>query len=156
MKIELDSLEETRDLGRRLGRTAQPGDIITLAGGLGAGKTTLAQSIGRGLEVPPSFYITSPTFNLLQEYPGRLPFYHIDLYRLTTEDEFEDLGFEEYIYGEGLTVIEWPDRLGDLMPADRLDIKLTTKSETARSAELISHGSYLLPDIIRDLAETKS
>ncbi|MFP3984221.1 MAG: tRNA (adenosine(37)-N6)-threonylcarbamoyltransferase complex ATPase subunit type 1 TsaE [Desulfurivibrionaceae bacterium] len=155
MKIELYSLDKTGDLGCRLGRTARPGDIITLAGDLGAGKTTLTQFIGRGLEVPSSYYITSPTFNLLQEYPGRLPFYHIDLYRLTTVDEFEDLGFEEYMYGEGLTVIEWPDRLGGLMPADRLEIELTIKSETARSAELICHGTYLLPDLIRELAEPK-
>ncbi len=151
MKIELESLEATLELGEKIGSSARPGDIITLTGGLGTGKTTLTQFIGRGLAVPPTLYITSPTFTLLQEYPGRLPLYHLDLYRLSTMEEFEDLGFEEYLYGQGLAVIEWPDRLGELMPADRLDIVLTMESETRRLAELTCHGEYILPDLINNL-----
>lgn len=150
LKIELASLEETGELGRIIGRNARPGDIITLAGDLGAGKTTLTQYIGRGLGVPSSYYITSPTFNLLQEYPGRLPLYHMDLYRLASVEEFEDLGFEEYLYDKGLTVIEWPDRLSYLTPADRLEIILIIRSESGRSAELNCHGNYSLPAVIRN------
>jgi tRNA threonylcarbamoyladenosine biosynthesis protein TsaE len=136
----LPSLEETCAFGMAIGALAAPGDIITLTGSLGAGKTTLTQAIGRGLAVPDSFYITSPTFSLLHEYPGRIPLYHMDLYRLTSEEEIEELGFEEYLYGPGLTVIEWPERLGSLMPEERLDIELRFAGETARTAKLTAFG----------------
>ena len=139
-RITLSSLEETLALGRHLGVVAQAGDIFTLAGDLGAGKTTLTQAIGRGLEVPPEYYITSPTFSLLHEYPGRIPLYHMDLYRLSGEDEFMDLGFEEYIYGGGLTVIEWPDRLGSLLPESRLHLVLTIIDDNARIIEVSALG----------------
>jgi len=139
--IILASLSQTLAFGQQLGRTACPGDIITLGGGLGAGKTTLTQAIGEGLGVPQEYYITSPTFGLLHEYPGRLPLYHMDLYRLAGEEEIEALGFEDYLYGKGLCVIEWPERLGDLMPADRLHIDLAFDSESTRSAVLTMHGA---------------
>jgi tRNA threonylcarbamoyladenosine biosynthesis protein TsaE len=138
--ISLPDLHTTLALGRYLGETARPGEVITLAGSLGAGKTTLTQAIGQGLQVPPSCYITSPTFSLLHEYGGRLPLYHLDLYRLSDETEIEDLGLLEYLYGPGLTVIEWPDRLGSLMPEERLHIELSMLSETARLAEVTAHG----------------
>jgi len=138
--IPLPDLRTTLALGRYLGETARPGEVITLAGTLGAGKTTLTQAIGQGLEVPESCYITSPTFSLLHEYPGRLPLYHLDLYRLSDETEIEDLGLLEYLYGAGLSVIEWPDRLGSLMPEERLHIELILLSETERLAELTAHG----------------
>jgi len=137
--LVLTSLEDTARLGEWLGGIAKAGDIITLAGDLGAGKTTLTQSIGRGLQVPPACYITSPTFSLLHEYPGRLPLYHMDLYRLTC-DEIIDLGFEDYLYGEGLSVVEWPDRLEEIMPRDRLQIELELTSETTRTAHLTWQG----------------
>jgi len=139
--VKLASLAETLKFGRHLGRQARPGHVFTLTGDLGAGKTTLTQAIGQGLEVPGTCYITSPTFSLLHEYPGRIPLYHMDLYRLAGEEEMEELGFEDYIYGEGLTVIEWPDRLGTLMPEDRLDIELSIVSETAREVILTAYGS---------------
>ena len=139
VRIRLPSLAETTALGRRLGESARPGDIITLDGTLGAGKTTLTQAIGQGLGVPDSCYITSPTFALLHEYPGRLPLYHLDLYRLA-EEELDELGLEDYLYGEGLTVIEWPDRLGSYLPAERLHIELRLETETERLAELTAHG----------------
>lgn len=140
LSISLSDLAVTSTLGRYLGETARPGEVITLGGSLGAGKTTLTQAIGQGLLVPPSCYITSPTFSLLHEYPGRLPLYHLDLYRLSDETEIEDLGVLEYLYGTGLSVIEWPDRLGSLMPAERLHIELTLLSETARLAEITGYG----------------
>jgi tRNA threonylcarbamoyladenosine biosynthesis protein TsaE len=139
--IHLDSPAATADLGRRLGEAARPGDVITLGGSLGAGKTTLTQAIGQGLGVAPSCYITSPTFSLLHEYPGRLPLYHLDLYRLGGEEELVELGVEECLYGEGLTVIEWPDRLGGLLPAERLHIELRLDSETARTATVTAFGA---------------
>ncbi len=123
-----------------IGRTARPGDIITLTGNMGAGKTTLTQAIGLGLMVPEEHYITSPTFSLLHEYPGRIPLYHMDLYRLADEEEIEALGFEDYLYGDGLCVIEWPERLGSLMPEDRLNIDLSFVSENSRRANLTGHS----------------
>jgi tRNA threonylcarbamoyladenosine biosynthesis protein TsaE len=140
LTIPLPSLEETMRLGRRLGRAARPGDIFTLSGDLGAGKTTLTQAIGQGMEVPADCYITSPTFSLLHEYPGRLPIFHMDLYRLGSATEIVELGFEEYLYGDGLTIIEWPDRLQELMPRSRLDIHLTLVDENARLAVLTAYG----------------
>lgn len=139
--ISLPDLRTTLALGRYLGETARPGEVITLAGTLGAGKTTLTQAIGQGLQVEESCYITSPTFSLLHEYPGRLPLYHLDLYRLSDETEIEDLGLLEYLYGTGLSVIEWPDRLGSLMPETRLHIELIVLDETERLAEITAHGT---------------
>ena len=140
--IRLNNLEETVAFGRRLGQQARPGDIITLEGALGAGKTTLTQFIGQGLEVPEEYYITSPTFSLLHEYPGRIPLFHMDLYRLAGSDEITELGFADYLYGEGVCVIEWPDRLEEMMPESRLQIELEFTSETVRTAELTGHGQF--------------
>jgi len=142
----LRNLDETRDFGLRLGREAQPGDIITLDGGLGAGKTTLTQFIGQGLGVPPDCYITSPTFSIMHEYNGRIPLYHMDLYRLGYED-LEELGLEDYLYGGGLCVIEWPGRLEDLMPQNRLHINLEISSENSRAATLTAYGSVNAPKL---------
>ena len=138
--IELPTLKNTEILGTALGKIAEPGDVITLGGTLGAGKTALTQAIGRGLEVDSRIYITSPTFSLLHEYKGRIPLYHLDLYRLCSEEEIESLGFSEYFYASGLTVIEWPERLGTLMPEKRLHIELVISGEVSRTAHLYPHG----------------
>ncbi len=138
--IDLSTLLRTETMGILLGKVAEPGDIITLSGTLGAGKTALTQAIGRGLGVDSRIYITSPTFSLLHEYQARIPLYHMDLYRLGSEEEIESLGFPEYFYGHGLTVIEWPERLGNLMPAERLHIELIISGETSRTAQLYAHG----------------
>ena len=138
--LELTTIEKTLAFGEFLGKVAEPADIITLEGPLGAGKTALTQAIGRGLGIDPKIYITSPTFSLLQEYQGRLPLYHMDLYRLSSEEDIENLGFSEYFYGDGLTVIEWPERLGTLMPLERLHIQLIITGETSRNAQLTFHG----------------
>jgi tRNA threonylcarbamoyladenosine biosynthesis protein TsaE len=138
--IELPTLQSTENLGSILGKDAEPGNIITLAGTLGAGKTALTQAIGRGLGVDPSIFITSPTFGLLHEYKARIPLYHFDFYRLGSEEEIDSLGFSEYFYGQGLTVIEWPERLGSLMPENRLHIELVISGEDSREAHLYAHG----------------
>ena len=111
-------------------------------GPLGAGKTALTQAIARGLGIDPQIYVTSPTFSLLHEYQGRIPLYHMDFYRLAGEDDIESLGFQEYLYGNGLTVIEWPDRLGSLMPLEYLDIELVITGESSRTAHLSPHGNH--------------
>jgi tRNA threonylcarbamoyladenosine biosynthesis protein TsaE len=139
--LELSSLARTETLGKILGMAAAPGDVITLAGPLGSGKTALTQAIARGLGVASEVYVTSPTFSLLHEYRGRIPLYHMDLFRLAGEEAIESLGFPEYFYGAGLTVIEWPERLGSLMPAERLHVELAISGETSRSARLTGYGS---------------
>ncbi len=131
--ITLASLKDTEILGQRLGAEARPGSVITLSGDLGAGKTTLTRFIARGLGVKDN-YITSPTFSIIHEYQGRLPLYHMDLYRLQELSMDDELGLEDYLYGEGLCVIEWPNRLGEMLPASRLHIELTIISEDSRQA----------------------
>jgi len=138
--LALPSLAATDRFGRRLGERLQAGDIILLTGPLGAGKTTLTQAIGAGCGVPTNCYITSPTFSLLHEYPGRLPLYHLDLYRLGSEEEIEELGFLDYLYGQGAAVIEWPDRLGHLRPASYLALELIYVGESGRTAQLTAVG----------------
>ncbi len=140
LTFTLASLDDTILFGKHIAEHVIPGDIICLNGDLGAGKTTLTQAIGAGLGVPTHCYITSPTFSLLHEYEGRIPLFHMDLYRLSGEEEIEELGFEEYIYGDGLCIVEWPDRLGELMPTDRLTIDIMSKN-TCRTITITGHGS---------------
>jgi len=138
--VKLPTLEHTQALGRIIGNAASPGQIILLDGGLGAGKTTITQAIGRGLEVEPQYYITSPTFSIIHEYPGRIPLYHMDFYRINDEVELVELGIEEYLYGNGLSVIEWPERLGGLTPEVRLQIKIDITGDESRTATLTAVG----------------
>jgi len=124
---------QTRRLGARLGELLQSGDVICLAGELGAGKTCLAQGIGQGLGIEGP--ITSPSFTLINEYrpeQARLPFYHIDLYRIEEAKETLSLGLEEYFYGEGACVVEWADRALQALPAEHLWIELRYIVETKR------------------------
>ena len=129
---------ETESLAERLGRLLQPGDVIALVGELGSGKTLFSQGLARGLEVPETFYITSPTFAIINEYPGRIPFYHLDLYRVDSAAEFSELGIEEILYGQGIVAIEWAERLGENLPEERLEVHLAFSDATSRN--LIFHA----------------
>ncbi|MBI2865683.1 MAG: tRNA (adenosine(37)-N6)-threonylcarbamoyltransferase complex ATPase subunit type 1 TsaE [Chloroflexi bacterium] len=133
------SKEQTQLLGEKLGRLAEPGDVYLLTGRLGAGKTSLTQGLARGLGV--AEYTRSPTFTLVNEYDGRMPLYHMDLYRVDSPEEAMDLGLEEYLYGGGVTVIEWAERATFLWPHQYLLIKLTYVSPTKRHIELSAVGS---------------
>lgn len=132
-KILLKSLSDTEKLGRLLGETAGPGEVICLDGDLGAGKTTLSQAIAKGLAVPESCYVTSPSFTILHEYEGRIPMYHMDFYRLYGADEVLDLGFDEYFYQSGLTVIEWSVRAISILPEERLSFEIFCDNEVSRT-----------------------
>ncbi len=145
----LHDLKETAQFGRLLGKLALPGDVICLSGDLGAGKTALTQEIAKGLEVPDSCYVTSPSFSILQEYPGRIPLYHMDFYRLGDATEVEDLGFEEFFYLSGLTVIEWSERADTLIPATRLLLQLTITDDLSRKVE-IDFGSGTWKERLQD------
>lgn len=130
--ITSSSAEETGEIGRIIGETVPAGTFIALMGELGAGKTCLTQGIARGLGVKDSYYVTSPSFTLLNEYPGRIYLYHFDFYRLGTVDEIDDLGYEEYVYGNGVTVMEWAERIGDRIPMRAIRITMDHRDETVR------------------------
>ena len=121
------SPDETAALGRQLAETLSSGDVIALYGPLGSGKTCFAQGVGRGLGVTEP--ITSPTFTLIQEYPGRMPLYHLDLYRLETHRELRELGLEEYFYGAGVCLVEWADHGAAFLPDRRWDVHLDLVAE---------------------------
>jgi tRNA threonylcarbamoyladenosine biosynthesis protein TsaE len=123
--------EETRTLGRRLGQMARPGLVVLLAGGLGAGKTCFAQGVADGLGISAGSPVTSPSYTLLNVHQGRCPLYHFDLYRLSTVDDLEDLGYDEIAEGNGVTLVEWADRLSTPLSAS-LRIILTRVDETRR------------------------
>ena len=130
---------ETIAIGCGLGKLLQPGDILCLAGGLGAGKTCLARGIAMGLGADGA-HVSSPTFVLAQEYSGRIPMYHLDLYRLRLAGEVEDAGLDEYIGGDGVAVIEWPDVYGPLLNADRLTVEILTYDDFERELILAAQG----------------
>ena len=136
--IRLPRSDDTFALGEALGRSVEPGTVIAVRGDLGAGKTLLAKGIGAGLAVPTS--VQSPTYVIVHLHPsGRLPLWHADLYRLSGEEELEQLGVDEAIEGDGVVVIEWPDRVEGWLPADRLDILLEHDGE-GRVATLSATG----------------
>ncbi|MCK8601093.1 tRNA (adenosine(37)-N6)-threonylcarbamoyltransferase complex ATPase subunit type 1 TsaE [Desulfoferrobacter suflitae] len=131
------------ELGRRIGAMLATGDILALWGELGAGKTLLARGIARGLGVPSSIPVTSPTFTFINEYHGRLHLYHLDLYRLGDWDELDTLPWREALYGTGVAIIEWPDRLGPYLPEERFDVRITITGDASRSIDIIAHGDLL-------------
>ena len=120
--IYLDNDKETREIGFKLGKLLKPGSIVCLIGDLGAGKTTMTQSLAEALEVDD--YITSPTFTIVNEYEGKMPPYHFDVYRIGCSEEMYDIGFDEYINGEGVCIIEWANIIEDILPDDYLKIEL--------------------------------
>ena len=125
------STEETLELARKLGENARPGDVFALYGDLGSGKTVMAKGIASGLGITTD--ITSPTFTLMEVYRGRYMLYHFDLYRIESSDEFENLFFEEYWEGGGVSVIEWAERAEDRLPDKIIRIHMTAIDENSRS-----------------------
>lgn len=121
--------EETMKLAQVLALYLKPGDVITLEGDLGAGKTTFAKGIANGLGVKRT--VSSPTFTIVKEYEGEIPFYHMDVYRLENSDE--DIGFSEYFNGNGIAVVEWAHFIEDYLPKDRLKVNITYLDEHTRS-----------------------
>ena len=121
--IESFSAEETHALGMKMGQEAQPGDVYTLVGDLGVGKTVLTQGIAEGLGIDEA--ICSPTFTIVQVYEeGRMPFYHFDVYRIGDIEEMDEIGYEDYFYGEGLTMIEWANLIEEILPEKRKEITI--------------------------------
>jgi tRNA threonylcarbamoyladenosine biosynthesis protein TsaE len=129
-EVETDSAEQTQTLGEQLGRQLSSGDVVALIGEFGSGKTTIAQGICRGLGV--RGVVNSPSFTLINEYRGRYPVYHLDCYRLESEEDLLDLGYEEYFYGDGICLIEWAEKAAGLMPPGRIEIQLSRLGDTKR------------------------
>lgn len=141
ISVSSHNSEETVLLGERLGRLLEPGCFIALTGELGSGKTQFVRGVASGLGIDSSVPITSPTFTLLNEYLGRLRMFHFDLYRLGGVDDAAELGFDEYFHGDGICLVEWAERLGSELPAERLDIFFEYSSDTERRLDFIPHGS---------------
>ena len=121
MIIETRSAKETYQLGVELGKKAQRGQVFTMVGDLGVGKTVFTQGLADGLGITEP--ISSPTFTIVQEYDeGRLPFYHFDVYRIGDISEMDEIGFEDYVYGEGVSLIEWANLIEEILPEKRVDI----------------------------------
>lgn len=137
MTVETYSAEETFALGRRLAESAKPSSVYTLEGDLGAGKTVFAQGFAAGLGV--CDYVNSPTFTIVQEYTdGRLPLYHFDVYRIEEPEEMEEIGTDEYFYGDGVCLIEWPQRIREILPSDCVNITIEKDPEKGFSYRRIS------------------
>ena len=144
--LVLSSPSETERLGRTLGRALKGGEVLALVGELGVGKTALVRGLASGLNAPAAS-VSSPTFVLIHQYHGRLPLIHVDLYRLRTESDAENIGLHEYFDGSAVTAIEWANRLPSCLPKDHLEVRLGHKSPTVRTVQVLAHGtqSLLLP-----------
>lgn len=149
------SPEETIQLGQFIGEILKPGSVIGLCGELGTGKTHLIKGLARGLGVDQRYYVTSPSFTIINEYPGRIPLNHIDLYRLEEMDQMEELGYEEYFHGDGVTVIEWAEKILPVLPANRLMVELTHLCEHRRKFRITGLG-HPYRDIVGDIARWKA
>ncbi|WP_158352336.1 tRNA (adenosine(37)-N6)-threonylcarbamoyltransferase complex ATPase subunit type 1 TsaE [Diplocloster modestus] len=123
MVIETNRAEDTFALGRKVGEQARAGQVYTLVGDLGVGKTVFTQGVARGLGITEP--ISSPTFTIIQEYEeGRLPFFHFDVYRIGDIEEMEEIGYEDYFYGEGICLVEWANLIEELIPADAVHVAI--------------------------------
>jgi len=126
MIIETNSASETLALGEKLGKAAKPGQIYTLNGDLGVGKTVLTQGFAKGLGITEA--VNSPTFTIIQEYEsGRMPFYHFDVYRIGDIEEMEEIGYDDYFYGNGICLIEWANLIEEILPEQIIEITIWKK-----------------------------
>ena len=158
LSITTHSMSETRDLGEMLGASISNPLVITLTGDLGSGKTVFVQGLARGLEVPEAFYVTSPSYTLINEYPGRLTLFHADLYRLAGGADLEDLELLDLVNGKGVVAIEWADRIDARELGDQLKVAIAAINETSREIQMADAGqsiSDLLREVEKKLRKTR-
>jgi tRNA threonylcarbamoyladenosine biosynthesis protein TsaE len=140
IKFKTSSAEETVALGQKLGELLQKGDNVCLTGDLGTGKTAFTGGIARALGI--GGYITSPTFTIVNEYEGKYPLYHFDVYRIGDPGEMFDTGYDEYISGNGVTIIEWAELISDILPSDRIEVTIEKDSVENPDSRLITMKFY--------------
>lgn len=150
IEIISGSAQKTMEVARLLGAKLRKGDILALSGELGSGKTCFTAGLARGLGVSESYQITSPTFTLINEYKARCNLYHFDLYRLNGYSEFEDLGYEEYFSSEGVVVIEWAEKIAEILPKSAFFIKFDYVDESSRKIN-IQGPKRRLKELARDI-----
>ncbi|MEE8359443.1 MAG: tRNA (adenosine(37)-N6)-threonylcarbamoyltransferase complex ATPase subunit type 1 TsaE [Candidatus Omnitrophota bacterium] len=150
MKKTLNSVKDTIKFGARLGRLIKKGDCIALTGQLGAGKTTLIKGIAKGIGVKDPQHVNSPSFVILKEHKGRFPLYHFDVYRLDDPEDMDTVGYKDFFYGEGASVIEWADKIRGLLPDEYLDIELFVAGRERREARIRARGKRY-EDLLRRL-----
>lgn len=131
-----ESPEETQNLGESFGKTLKPGDVVALIGDLGTGKTCFTQGIARGIGIATDEVVSSPSYILINEYNGKIPIYHIDLYRLENIAEIADLGIGEYIESDGVCIIEWAERMAEDLPETCIRIYITWEDENTRTIKI--------------------
>jgi tRNA threonylcarbamoyladenosine biosynthesis protein TsaE len=141
------SVVQTRDFARRLGRIAFDGLVIGLTGDLGSGKTAFVQGLAAGLDVPDDYAVTSPSYTLINEYPGRCRLYHVDLYRIENKVDFEDIGLYEILHGQGVCAVEWVEKLGDELPVEYLAVQMSIIDDVTRRISLTAHGMLTVSQI---------
>jgi len=135
------SPEQTRALGKKIGRLLADGSVLALHGDLGSGKTVFVQGLADGLDVPDTCYVTSPTYTLINMYPGRLPLFHVDLYRLNELLDMEEIGLYDILREKNVTVIEWAERLEGDLPREHLSFEFTIISDKSRKISIMAHGA---------------
>ena len=140
--------DDMEKLGRAVGALCRPSDVISLRGSLGAGKTVFAKGVARALGIDEA--IVSPTFTLVQEYDGRIPMYHMDLYRITSEEDFQMIGGEDMLYSDGVCLIEWSEIINDMLPDGTLFVQIAVNSDQSRTVTLTGSGHLL------EIPETKA
>ena len=134
--IDSKSPRDTQIIGAKIGKSLNPGDILALYGELGAGKTCFVKGLAQGLKI--STEVKSPSFSIINEYPGDIPLIHMDFYRITKAIELEDLGWMEYLDADAIVVVEWAERIRNLLPSRRIDVYFQILNETARRLEIIT------------------
>jgi tRNA threonylcarbamoyladenosine biosynthesis protein TsaE len=140
LQITTHSVTETRKLGQTLGAGIHQAVIIALTGDLGSGKTAFVQGLAKGLDVPEKYYITSPTFTLINEYPGRKPLFHVDLYRIEHVPELAEIGLDEILLEDAVIAIEWADKLSGEMLSSHLELRLRIIDENIRQIDIFAYG----------------
>jgi tRNA threonylcarbamoyladenosine biosynthesis protein TsaE len=133
LELQLNNSDETLKLGEIIGKSLIPGSIIALVGDLGAGKTVLVKGIAKGLGVQEE--PNSPTYVIMNSYEGRIPLYHFDLYRISSEDELFGIGYDEFFFGDGVTAVEWADRVQGIFPEDTIKIEITIPESESEDSE---------------------
>lgn len=144
MVIQTKSTSETIRIGRSIGKYLRPGDVVALVGELGIGKTQFIKGLASGVGIGRPTYISSPSFTLINEYPGRVPFYHLDLFRLEQEKEAEELGLEDYFQRRGIIAIEWADKIPSLLPKEMLLVHFTFTGTNTRTLKITGKGTQYL------------